>query len=158
METFYIDRYQIDINITPETKAGDYVAGYIKMRDISSCTERERENSHYVFGYKLTKLIDDTAADLAKRTYVHYILGTEPVSKRPVEEMMTAEQIRGSIQVNELAWEQASKTLREILDETKPRREYHLERMISALNLCSDIAQDRARLEFELKKAIQSGR
>ena len=158
METFYIDKYEIQVNITPDTQPKDFVDTFIKMRDISSCTERERENSHYVFGYKLTKLIDDTAADLAKRTYVHYILGTEPVSKRPVEEMMTAEQIRGSIQVNELAWEQASKTLREILDETKPRREYHLERMISALNLCSDIAQDRARLEFELKKAIQSGR
>lgn len=158
METFYIDRYEIQVNITPYTQPKDFVDTFIKLRDISCCAERERENSHYVFGYKLIKLIDDTAADLAKRAYVHYILGTEPVSKRPVEEMMTAAQIRGSIQVNELAWDQASKTLREILDEPRPRRAYYNERLISQLNLCSEIAGDRARLEFELQKAIQSGR
>lgn len=158
METFYIDRYQIDINITPETKAGDYVTGYIKMRNIDGCPEAEKEKAHFVFGYSVYKLVDDTAADLAKRIFVHYKMGKEPETKRPVEESMSAAQIRGSIAVNEQSWEQASKTLREILDETKPRREYHLERMISALNLCSDIAKDRARLEFELKKAIQSGR
>lgn len=158
METFYIDRYEIQINITPETKAGDKVDCFIKLRDWNDCPKEDRENAHYVFGYRETKLLDDVAADLAKRTFVHYKMGTEPESKRPVEEMMTAEQIRGSIQVNEQAWEKASKTLRGILDEKKPHRAYHLERMISALNLCSDIAKDRARLEFELQKAIQAGR
>lgn len=158
METFYIDRYEIQVNITPSTQPNDIVDAFIKMRDISSCPEQERENSHYVFGYKLTKLIDDTAADLAKRAYAHYKLGTEPESKRPVEEMMTAAQIRGSIQVNESAWEQASKTLRELLDESNPHRPYYTDRLISQLNLCSEIAGDRARLEFELQKAIQAGR
>lgn len=158
METFYIDRYEIQVNITPATQPNDFVDTFIKMRDPSSCTEKERENSHYVFGYKLTRLIDDTAADLAKRTYTHYILGTEPDSKFPVEEKMTAAQIRGSIQVNESAWEQAMKTLRELLDESKPHRSYYTERLISQLNLCSEIAKDRARLEAELRKAMQSGR
>jgi hypothetical protein len=158
METFYIDRYQIDINVTPETKAGDKVVGYIKMRYVDGCPEAEKEKSHFVFGYSVYKLMDDTAADLAKRIFVHYKMGTEPETKRPVEESMSASQIRGSIQVNEQAWDQASKTLRELLDEPRPRRAYYNERLISQLNLCSEIAGDRARLEFELQKAIQSGR
>ena len=71
---------------------------------------------------------------------------------------MTSAQIRASIKVNEETFKQASGQLREILDEPEPRRPYYLERMIVALNLCSDIAKHRAKLECDLQKAIQSGR
>lgn len=158
METFYIDRYEIEINLTPETKAGESVECFIKLRDMNDCPESDKKMSHYVWGYRAIRLVDDTAIDLARRVFTHYKMGTEPDSKFPVEEKMTAAQIRGSIQVNESAWEQASKTLRELLDESKPHRPYYTDRLISQLNLCSEIVKDRARLEYELQKAVQSGR
>lgn len=70
---------------------------------------------------------------------------------------MTAEQIRASIKVNEETFKQASTALRKILDEPEPRRPYHLERMIASLNLCTDIAKHRAKLEYQLQQAVQSG-
>ena len=155
METFYIDRYKIGVG-TPT--ADGAVDCYIKMRDVEDCPKEEKRRSKYVYGYRLFKLLDDTNADLAKRVFCHYKLGSKPDSKTPVEQTMTAAQIRGSIEVNKQAWEQASATLREILDEPEPRRPYYLERMVAQLNLCSDIAKDRARLEIELNKAVQAGR
>lgn len=74
-----------------------------------------------------------------------------------MENKMTSAQIRASIKVNEETYKQASGTLREILDEKEPRRPYYLERLIGALNLCADICRHRAKLEFELQKAIQAG-
>lgn len=74
-----------------------------------------------------------------------------------MEKQMTSVQIRASIKVNEETYKQMSETLREILDEKEPRRPYYLERLIAALNLCSDICKHRAKLEFELQKAIQAG-
>lgn len=157
METFYIDRYEIEV-ATNNAKPGEMVDCSIKMRNVDGCPKEEQRKAKYVYGYRVCKLVDDTNADLAKRVFCLYKLGRTPETKTPVERTMTAAQIRGSIAVNEQAWKQASKTLREILDEPEPRREYHLERMITALNLCSDIAKDRARLEHELTKAIQAGR
>lgn len=75
-----------------------------------------------------------------------------------MENKMTSEQIRASIKVNEETYKQASGTLREILDEKEPRRPYYLERLIGSLNLCADICRHRAKLEFELQKAIQAGK
>ena len=156
METFYIDRYEIEVST--DGKVGEFVDCFIKMRNVEDCPKEEQKRAKYVFGYRIMRFVDDTNADLAKRVFCHYKLGTTPDSKTRIERTQTAAQIRGSISVNEQAWEQASKTLREILDEPKPRRPYHTERMISALNLCSDIAKDRARLEYELQRAIQAGR
>ena len=75
-----------------------------------------------------------------------------------MEKEMTSAQIRASIQVNEETYKQASATLREILDEPEPRRPYYLERLITSLNLCADICRHRVKLEFDLQKAIQSGK
>lgn len=87
---------------------------------------------------------------------------TMEAANRDMEEhgyrrQMTAEQIRASIKVNEETFKQASATLRKILDEPEPRRPYHLERMIASLNLCTDIAKHRAKLEYQLQQAVQSG-
>jgi hypothetical protein len=75
-----------------------------------------------------------------------------------MENKMTSAQIRASIKVNEETYKQASGTLREILDEKEPRRPYYLERLITSLNLCADICRHRAKLEFELQKAIRAGK
>lgn len=73
-------------------------------------------------------------------------------------EKMSAAQIRALIKTNEETFNVASATLQDILNEPEPRRPYYMERLISQLNLCSEIAERRAMLEFELKKALQSGR
>ena len=74
-----------------------------------------------------------------------------------MEKKETSAQIRARIEANEEVCKQAFSTLREILDEKEPRRPYYLERLISSLNVCSDICQGRARLEYALEKAIQAG-
>lgn len=75
-----------------------------------------------------------------------------------MEKELTSDQIRATIQVNEETYKQASAILREILDEPEPRMPYHLERLITALNLCIDICRRRAKLDFDLQKEIQSGK
>lgn len=77
--------------------------------------------------------------------------------KREPENEMTAEQIRGCIKVSDETFKQASATLREILEEKEPRRPYYHERLITSLNLCADICRHRAKLEYDLRKAIQAG-
>lgn len=79
-------------------------------------------------------------------------------SKIELGNEMTSAQIRGLIKVNEETFEQASCNLRKILDEPAPHRAYYLERLISALNLCSELAGRRAKYENDLRKAIQAGR
>ena len=74
-----------------------------------------------------------------------------------METKMTSDQIRASIKVNEETYKQASGTLREILDEKEPRRPYYHERLMVSLNLCADICRNRAKLEYDLQKAIQAG-
>lgn len=74
-----------------------------------------------------------------------------------MEKKKTSEQIRATIEVNEETRKQAFSTLREILDEKEPHRPYYLERLITSLNVCSDICKSRARLEYDLQKAIQAG-
>lgn len=71
-------------------------------------------------------------------------------------EEMTVTQIRALIKINEENFDAASATLQDILNEQEPRRPFYMERLIAQLNLCSGIAERRAMLEFELKKAIQS--
>ena len=81
-----------------------------------------------------------------------------PQIQRIMKQEMTSKQIRACIKLNEETSKQAFATLREILDEKEPRRPYHLERLIVSLNLCSDICKNRAKLEYSLQKAIQSGK
>ena len=70
----------------------------------------------------------------------------------------TSAGLRAMIEFNEDTERKAFAHLRDVLDEPEPRREYYLERLMAATNLCSDILKSRARLEFELQKAIQAGR
>ena len=62
----------------------------------------------------------------------------------------TSAQVQAEIASLEETFELAAATLRDILDEQKPHNPYYLERLISQLNLCTEIAQSRARLEYEL--------
>lgn len=148
METFYIEKYTIKVYADDSTRAGDKVDVEIRLTD----------GNKYAAGYRVCRFVDDTMADLAKRAFCHYKLGDAPDMIQTEEKPRTSAAIRASIEVNKQTFEQASATLREILDESEPRRPYHLERMITSLNLCSDIAKHRAKLESELQKAIQAGR
>lgn len=75
-----------------------------------------------------------------------------------MEKEYTSAGLRAMIEFNKETERNAFAHLRDVLDEPEPHRAYHLERLLAATNLCSDILKSRARLEFELRKAIQAGR
>lgn len=148
METFYIGKYTVEVH-AENTKAGDPVDVDIRLTN----------EAEWIRTFRVCRLMDDTLKDLAQRAFCHYKLGNTPESKRRVEKTpRSSTEIRASISVNEKTFEQVVATLRSILDEPEPRRPYHLERMIAALNLCTDVAKSRSRLEAELQKALQSGK
>ena len=45
-----------------------------------------RESAKFVSGYKIHRMVDDTIKDLAKRAYVHFVMGTEPETKTRIEQ------------------------------------------------------------------------
>lgn len=148
METFYIEKYTIEVH-AENTKAGDCVDVDIRLTD----------EPKWIRTYRVGRMIDDTMKDLAHRAFVHFKMNDTPMDVKRFEKTpRSSAVIRASISVNEKTFEQAVGTLREILDEPEPRRPYHLERMITALNLCTDVAKSRARLEAELQKSLQMGK
>lgn len=155
METYIIEHCIIDVE-NDGKKPGDTV-------NVSVTIDTNfYKKSAYKSVYCLTWFIGDEPVDLARRAFAHYKLGTQPDKRQRIEpatpEKVSSEQIRANIKVNEGTFEQAMGTLRAILDEPEPRRPYYLERLISALNLCSDVAKHRAKLELELQLAVQSGK
>lgn len=74
METFYIDKYQIQVD-ADNAKIGEMVDVFIQFR----------ESAKFVSGYKIHRMVDDTIKDLAKRAYVHFVMGTEPDTKTRIE-------------------------------------------------------------------------
>ena len=64
METFYIDKYQIQVD-ADNAKIGEMVDVFIQLR----------ESAKFVSGYKIHRMVDDTIKDLAKRAYVHFVMG-----------------------------------------------------------------------------------
>ena len=75
METFYIDKYQIQVD-ADNAKIGEMVDVFIQLR----------ESAKFVSGYKIHRMVDDTIKDLAKRAYVHFVMGTEPETKTRIEQ------------------------------------------------------------------------
>lgn len=75
METFYIDKYQIQVD-ADNAKFGEMVDVFIQLR----------ESAKFVSGYKIHRMVDDTIKDLAKRAYVHFVMGTEPETKTRIEQ------------------------------------------------------------------------
>ena len=153
METYRIEHYIVNVEINEAYRPGVKATVTIKS---------EMPNAKYASVYSILMFPDDTPKDLAKRAFIHYKMGTRPdrkdiILRGIIDETMTAEQIRASIKEDEETFKRASATLRKILDEPEPRRPYHLERMIASLNLCSDIAQHRAKLGYQLQQAVQSG-
>lgn len=148
METYRIEHYVVEVE-NDGKKPGDTVDVSIKS---------EHPNAKYASVYRLVWYAGDNAVDMARRAFAHYKMGTRPDEIINTREMMSSKQIRASIDVNKGTFEQASQTLRNILDEPEPRRPYYFERLIGALNLCTDVAKHRAKLEFDLQKAIQAGR
>ena len=145
MDKIYIGIYTIEVEAPGNPKAGDNVDVHIKMA----------KDGHYVMGYRLMWFADDNAASIARRAMAHFYMGDCKIMQIVKE---SSDQIRAKIEVNKKTWEQASGTLREILDEPEPRQPYYLERLISALNLCTDVAKHRAQLEEGLQRAIQMGK
>lgn len=74
METFYIDKYQIQVD-ADNAKIGEMVDVFIQLR----------ESAKFVSGYKIHRMVDDTIKDLAKRAYVHFVMGWEPETKTRIE-------------------------------------------------------------------------
>ena len=75
METFYIDKYQIQVD-ADNAKIGEMVDVFIQLR----------ESAKFVSGYKIHRMVDDTIKDLAKRAYVHFVMGWEPETKTRIEQ------------------------------------------------------------------------
>ena len=75
METFYIEKYQIQVD-ADNAKIGEMVDVFIQLR----------ESAKFVSGYKIHRMVDDTIKDLAKRAYVHFVMGTEPETKTRIEQ------------------------------------------------------------------------
>ena len=75
METFYIDKYQIQVD-ADNAKFGEMVDVFIQLR----------ESAKFVSGYKIHRMVDDTIKDLAKRAYVHFVMGTESETKTRIEQ------------------------------------------------------------------------
>lgn len=70
METFYIDKYEIKVD-ADNARVGELVDVYVQLR----------ESAKFVSCYRVTRMVDDTIKDLAKRAYVRSMMGTEPDSK-----------------------------------------------------------------------------
>lgn len=69
---------------------------------------------------------------------------------------MTIELIKACIKENEENYKAAFQTLRDIFNAGTSLPSY-TERLITASNLCSEIAERRAKLEHDLWKAMQKG-
>ena len=64
METFYIDKYEIQVD-ADNARVGELVDVYIKLR----------EAAKFVSCYRVLRMVDDTIKDLAQRAYVHWYVG-----------------------------------------------------------------------------------
>ena len=74
-----------------------------------------------------------------------------------MEKVYTSNALRAQIEFNKETERRSFEALRIALEEPG-NAPHHLERLLAATNLCSDVLKARAKLEFELRKAIQAGR
>lgn len=75
-----------------------------------------------------------------------------------MENQKTAEQIRAEIALNKDAEVEAFANLQAIVPPNGKRDAEYYKRLTTALNLCSYICRERAKLEFELMEALRDGR